>query len=41
MPWEVYRGMTDTDLKAIYEYLKTTKPVSNIVPPPIAPDGIQ
>lgn len=41
MPWEVYREMTDTDLKAIYEYLQTTKPVSNIVPAPIAPDDIQ
>ena len=41
MPWQVYSGMTDTDLKAIYEYLQTTKPVSNIVPGPIAPDDIQ
>ena len=41
MPWQVYSGMTDTDLKAIYEYLKTTKPVSNIVPAPIPPDDIQ
>lgn len=41
MPWQMYSGMTDADLKAIYEYLQTTKPVSNIVPPPIAPDDIQ
>lgn len=41
MPWQVYSGMTDSDLKAIYEYLQTTKPVSNIVPAPIAPDDIQ
>lgn len=41
MPWQVYSGMTDTDLKAIYEYLKTTKPVSNVVPGPIAPQDIQ
>ena len=40
MPWQVYSGMTDTDLKAIYEYLQTTKPVSNIVPAPIAPEDI-
>jgi hypothetical protein len=41
MPWQVYSGMTDTDLKAIYEYLQTTNPVSNIVPAPMAPDDIQ
>lgn len=41
MPWQVYSGMTDTDLKAIYEYLKTTKPVPNIVPASIAPQDIQ
>lgn len=41
MPWQVYSEMTDTDLKAIYEYLQTTKPVSNIVPAPIAPNDIQ
>jgi hypothetical protein len=40
MPWQVYRGMTDHDLKAIYQYLQTTKPISNIVPPPIAPQDI-
>ena len=36
MPWPVYRNMTDEDLKAIFAYLKTTKPVRNIVPAPIA-----
>lgn len=41
MPWQVYSGMTDTDLKAIYEYLQTTKPVPNIVPAPIAPGDIE
>lgn len=41
MPWQVYREMTDTDLKAIYEYLQTTKPVSNIVPAPIALQAIE
>ena len=40
MPWQVYRGMTDADLKAIFAYLQTTKPVSNIVPAPIAPEDI-
>ena len=41
MPWQVYRGMTDTDLKAIFAYLQTTKPVSNLVPAPIAPQDIK
>ncbi|MBU2494148.1 MAG: c-type cytochrome [Bacteroidetes bacterium] len=36
MPWQVYRNLTDQDLKAIFAYLKTTKPVRNIVPTPIS-----
>jgi hypothetical protein len=31
MPWWSYSGMTDTDLGAIYTYLKTIKPISNKV----------
>ncbi|HEY8386958.1 MAG TPA: c-type cytochrome [Parasegetibacter sp.] len=31
MPWEVYAGMTDSDLGAIYEYLKSLKPIKNEV----------
>ncbi|MEI9809911.1 MAG: diheme cytochrome c-553 [Bacteroidota bacterium] len=34
MPWTVYRNMSDTDLKSIFAYLKTTKPVHNVVPGP-------
>lgn len=41
MPWQVYNGMTDEDLKAIFEYLKTTKPVANVVRPPIALNDIK
>jgi hypothetical protein len=37
MPWPVYAQATDEDLKAIFAYLKSTKPVHNIVPPPIPP----
>ncbi len=37
MPWEAYRNLTDDDLKAIFAYLKSTKPVKNVVPAPIAP----
>jgi hypothetical protein len=35
MPWFVYKNMTDEDLKSIFAYLKTTKPVNNIVPTPV------
>jgi len=31
MPWHIYRGMTDEDLKAIFAYLKTLKPVRHVV----------
>jgi hypothetical protein len=37
MPWFVYKNMTDDDLKSIFAYLKTTKPVHNIVPSPKTP----
>lgn len=39
MPWEMYRHMTDDEIKAIFAYLKTIKPVSNIVPAPLPPLG--
>lgn len=31
MPWSVYQNLTDEDLKAIYAYLTTLKPVKNFV----------
>ncbi|CAN5457107.1 hypothetical protein BH10BAC3_BH10BAC3_34150 [soil metagenome] len=37
MPWQGYAKATDEDLKDIFAYLKTTKPVHNVVPPPIPP----
>lgn len=37
MPWQMYKNMTDDELKAIFAYLKTTKPIKNIVPMPIPP----
>ena len=39
MPWPMYRNATDEDLKSIYAFLRTLKPVSNHVPdiqPPVA-----
>ena len=37
MPWPVYKYMTDDELKAIFAYLKSTKPIKNVVPPPVPP----
>jgi hypothetical protein len=37
MPWAMYKHMTDDELKAIFAYLKTTKPIKNVVPPPVPP----
>jgi Cytochrome c len=37
MPWQMYRNMTDDELKAIFAYLKSTKRVHNIVPQPTPP----
>jgi hypothetical protein len=38
MPWESLGQMTDNDLKAIYAYLRTIKPIHNEVPQPTPPD---
>lgn len=32
MPWEQYRNASDDDLRAIFAYLKSTKPIKNVVP---------
>ena len=37
MPWQVYRNMTDEDLKSVFAYLKTVKPIKNVVPKAVAP----
>lgn len=31
MPWSQYAGMTEEDLGAIYDYLRTLKPINNLV----------
>ena len=38
MPWQVYGLKTDQDLKAIYAYLMSVKPIHNQVPQPTPPD---
>jgi mono/diheme cytochrome c family protein len=37
MPWQSFAKMTDDELKAVYAYLESTKPIHNIVPQPQAP----
>jgi hypothetical protein len=37
MPWEMYRNFSDDELKAIFAYLKSTKPIHNVVPAPKPP----
>lgn len=34
MPWFVYKNMNDEDLTSIFAYLKTVRPVENVVPIP-------
>jgi mono/diheme cytochrome c family protein len=38
MPWFNYTEIKDEDASAIFAYLKSLKPVSNVVPQPIPPD---
>ncbi len=38
MPWYNYTSLKDDDVHAIFMYLKSIKPVENIVPAPITPD---
>lgn len=37
MPWEMLSHMTDEELKAVFAYLKSTKPIRNVVPAPVPP----
>jgi len=37
MPWFNYRNLNEEDFKAIFAYLKSTKPVKNVVPTAIPP----
>ena len=37
MPWPSIRNYKDDELKAIFAYLKSIKPISNMVPPPTPP----
>ena len=37
MPWEMIRNMTDDEMKAVFAYLNSIKPVNNLVPAPVPP----
>ncbi|SIT83649.1 c-type cytochrome [Pontibacter indicus] len=37
MPWDMYKHMTDEELRAIFAYLKSTNPIKNVVPAPQPP----
>ena len=41
MPWFNFKNMTDEDLKSIFAYLKTSKPVRNIVPGPVPMENLK
>lgn len=41
MPWPNFKNLTDEDIKAIFYFLKSSKPVRNIVPAPVSPADMQ
>lgn len=41
MPWQNYVNMKDEDLRAVFAYLKSCKPIHNVVPQPISPDKLK
>ncbi len=40
MPWIAYAGMTEEDLQAVFAYLRTLKPIKNVVPDPRVPPPV-
>jgi hypothetical protein len=40
MPWPSVAAMTDEDLKAVYAYLRSIKPIANTVPDPKVPPPV-
>ncbi len=41
MPWPSFRLRTDDELKAVFAYLKSIKPIHNVVPQPLPPANMQ
>jgi mono/diheme cytochrome c family protein len=40
MPWFNVAALTDEDIKSVFAYLKSLKPIHNQVPEPVPPDSI-
>jgi hypothetical protein len=40
MPWQMYRQMTDEDLKAIFAFTRSLPPIANAVPDPVPPEKL-
>jgi hypothetical protein len=40
MPWQMYKNFSDEDMKAVFTYLKSLKPIDNVVPAAISPDKL-
>lgn len=40
MPWQMFRQMTDADLKAVFAFLQSIPPIVNAVPDPIPPEKL-
>lgn len=40
MPWPMYKNLSNEDLRSIYTFLKSTKPVRNVVPAPHPIDAL-
>lgn len=41
MPWDNYNNMSDADLKSIYAYLMSTRPIRNRVHEPYGPEEVR
>jgi Cytochrome c len=41
MPWQNFTLMKDDELKAVFAYLKSVKPIDNVVPPTVPPVSSQ
>jgi hypothetical protein len=39
MPWQMFNHLTDDELRAIFTYLKSIKPINNLVPAPLPPNS--
>jgi len=40
MPWQMYKDVTDADLKAIFAYLQSLPAINNLVPAPLPPNKV-